>query len=44
MFLSRRGYEVKTAGGRPTVRQLPGDDNALDGSPLFPNDRRDLSA
>ena len=27
--LSRRGYEVKTVGGRVTVRQLPGDDNAL---------------
>jgi L,D-transpeptidase YcbB len=27
--LSRRGYEVKTVGGRLTVRQLPGDDNAL---------------
>jgi murein L,D-transpeptidase YcbB/YkuD len=27
--LSRRGYEVKTVGGRLTVRQLPGDDNAF---------------
>jgi L,D-transpeptidase YcbB len=27
--LSRRGYQVKTIGGRLTVRQLPGDDNAL---------------
>ncbi|HTZ66205.1 MAG TPA: L,D-transpeptidase family protein [Roseiarcus sp.] len=37
--LSRRGYEVKTVGGRLTVRQLPGDDNALGRIALmFPND------
>ena len=37
--LSRRGYEVKTVGGRLTVRQLPGDDNALGRIAfMFPND------
>jgi murein L,D-transpeptidase YcbB/YkuD len=37
--LSRRGYEVKTVGGRVTVRQLPGDDNALGRFAfMFPND------
>jgi L,D-transpeptidase YcbB len=37
--LSRRGYEVKTAGGRLTVRQLPGEDNALGRFAfMFPND------
>jgi L,D-transpeptidase YcbB len=37
--LSRRGYEVKTVGGRLTVRQLPGDDNALGRFAfMFPND------
>jgi L,D-transpeptidase YcbB len=37
--LSRRGYEVKTIGGRVTVRQLPGDDNALGRFAfMFPND------
>jgi L,D-transpeptidase YcbB len=37
--LSRRGYEVKTVGGRLTVRQLPGDDNALGHFAfMFPND------
>ena len=37
--LSRRGYEVKTVGGRVTVRQLPGDDNALGRIAfMFPND------
>jgi L,D-transpeptidase YcbB len=37
--LSRRGYEVKTVGGRLTVRQLPGDDNALGRLAfMFPND------
>jgi L,D-transpeptidase YcbB len=37
--LSRRGYEVKTIGGRLTVRQLPGDDNALGRFAfMFPND------
>ena len=36
---SRRGYEVKTVGGRVTVRQLPGDDNALGRFAfMFPND------
>ena len=37
--LSHRGYEVKTVGGRLTVRQLPGDDNALGRIAfMFPND------
>ena len=37
--LSRRGYEVKMVGGRLTVRQLPGDDNALGRFAfMFPND------
>ena len=37
--LSRRGYEVKTVGGRLTVRQLPGEDNALGRIAfMFPND------
>jgi murein L,D-transpeptidase YcbB/YkuD len=37
--LSRRGYEVTTVGGRLTVRQLPGDDNALGRLAfMFPND------
>jgi L,D-transpeptidase YcbB len=37
--LSRRGYEVKTVGGRLTVRQLPSDDNALGHFAfMFPND------
>jgi murein L,D-transpeptidase YcbB/YkuD len=37
--LSRRGYEVRTVGGRLTVRQLPGDDNALGRFAfMFPND------
>ena len=37
--LSRRGYEVKAVGGRVTVRQLPGDDNALGRIAfMFPND------
>jgi L,D-transpeptidase YcbB len=37
--LSRRDYEVKTVGGRLTVRQLPGDDNALGRFAfMFPND------
>ena len=37
--LSRRGYEVKTVGGRLTVRQLPGEDNALGRFAfMFPND------
>jgi murein L,D-transpeptidase YcbB/YkuD len=37
--LSRRGYEVKSVGGRLTVRQLPGDDNALGHFAfMFPND------
>ena len=37
--LGRRGYEVKTIGGRLTVRQLPGDDNALGRFAfMFPND------
>jgi murein L,D-transpeptidase YcbB/YkuD len=37
--LSRRGYQVKTVGGRLTVRQLPGDDNALGHFAfMFPND------
>ncbi len=37
--LSRRGYEVKTVGGRLTVRQLPGENNALGRFAfMFPND------
>ena len=37
--LSRRGYEVKTVGGQLTVRQLPGEDNALGRIAfMFPND------
>jgi L,D-transpeptidase YcbB len=37
--LTRRGYEVKTVGGRLTVRQLPSDDNALGRIAfMFPND------
>ena len=37
--LSRRRYDVKTVGGRLTVRQLPGDDNALGRFAfMFPND------
>ena len=37
--LSRRGYEVKTVKGRLTVRQLPGEDNALGRIAfMFPND------
>jgi L,D-transpeptidase YcbB len=37
--LSQRGYEVKTVGGRLTVRQLPGEDNALGRIAfMFPND------
>jgi L,D-transpeptidase YcbB len=37
--LSRRGYEVKTIGGRVAVRQLPGDANALGRFAfMFPND------
>ena len=37
--LSRRGYEVKKVGGRLTVRQLPGEDNALGRFAfMFPND------
>ena len=37
--LSRRGYEVKTVGGRLTVRQLPGEGNALGRFAfMFPND------
>jgi murein L,D-transpeptidase YcbB/YkuD len=37
--LSRRGYQVKTIGGRLTVRQLPGEDNALGRIAfMFPND------
>jgi L,D-transpeptidase YcbB len=38
-YLSRHGYEVKTVGGRLTVRQLPGDSNALGHMAfMFPND------
>ena len=41
--LGRRGYEVKTIGGRLTVRQLPGDDNALGRFAfMFPNDHARL--
>jgi hypothetical protein len=40
--LSRRGYEVKTVSGRLTVRQLPGEDNALGRIAfMFPNDHAD---
>jgi murein L,D-transpeptidase YcbB/YkuD len=38
-YLSRRGYEVKTVAGRLTVRQRPGEDNALGRIAfMFPND------
>ena len=38
-YLSRHGYEVKTVAGRLTVRQLPGEDNALGRIAfMFPND------
>jgi murein L,D-transpeptidase YcbB/YkuD len=38
-YLSRRGYEVKTVGGRVTVTQRPGEDNALGRIAfMFPND------
>ncbi len=38
-YLSRRGYEVKTVGGRLTVRQRPGEANALGRIAfMFPND------
>ena len=38
-YLSRHGYEVKTVGGRLTVRQLPGETNALGRIAfMFPND------
>ncbi len=38
-YLSRRGYVVKTVGGRLTVRQPPGEDNALGRIAfMFPND------
>jgi murein L,D-transpeptidase YcbB/YkuD len=38
-YLTRHGYDVKTVGGRLTVRQLPGDDNALGQIAfMFPND------
>ena len=38
-YLSRHGYEVKTVDGRLTVRQLPGEDNALGRLAfMFPND------
>jgi L,D-transpeptidase YcbB len=38
-YLSRHGYEVKTVGGRLTVRQLPGEFNALGRIAfMFPND------
>ncbi len=37
--LSQRGYQVKSVGGRLTVRQLPGEDNALGRIAfMFPND------
>jgi murein L,D-transpeptidase YcbB/YkuD len=37
-YLSRHGYEVKTIGGRITVRQPPGEDNALGRIAfMFPN-------
>ena len=38
-YLRRRGYEVKMVGGRLTVRQPPGEDNALGRIAfMFPND------
>jgi murein L,D-transpeptidase YcbB/YkuD len=38
-YLSRHGYEVKTVGRRLTVRQLPGESNALGRIAfMFPND------
>ena len=38
-YLSRHGYEVKTVGGRLTVRQAPGESNALGRIAfMFPND------
>ncbi len=38
-YFSRHGYEVKTIGGRITVRQPPGEDNALGRIAfMFPND------
>ena len=38
-YLSRHGYEVKTVDGRLTVRQLPGERNALGRLAfMFPND------
>jgi L,D-transpeptidase YcbB len=38
-YLSHHGYEVKTVDGRVTVRQLPGDDNALGRLAfMFPNE------
>jgi murein L,D-transpeptidase YcbB/YkuD len=38
-YLSRRGFEVKTVDGRLTVRQRPGEDNALGRIAfMFPND------
>jgi len=38
-YLSRHGYEVKTVGGRLTVRQLPGETNSLGRIAfMFPND------
>jgi L,D-transpeptidase YcbB len=38
-YLSRHGYEVKTVGGRLTVRQAPGETNALGRIAfMFPND------
>ncbi len=38
-YLSRRGYEVKTVGGRLVVRQPPGEDNALGRIAfMFPNE------
>ena len=37
--MSQRGYQVKSVGGRLTVRQLPGEDNALGRIAfMFPND------
>ncbi len=38
-YLARRGYEVKTVGGRLVVRQPPGEDNALGRIAfMFPNE------
>ena len=38
-YLAEHGYEVKTVGGRITVRQPPGEDNALGRIAfMFPND------